>query len=426
MIRFTPAQALMDEPITIRLSGLPPKKPLIVKARMLLLDKTWQSQATFIADEHGRVDLGKQAPTGGSYTGVDPMGLFWSMTPDAAQTTPQRKADVKVSDPVVTSFDVEMEGRTVVSANLTRWWAKPGVRVTEVRQDGLVGKFFEPQQQGRHPAVLVLSGSEGGIKELDAALLASRGYAAFALAYFGTEDLPKELANIPLEYLKRGIDWMRNRNSVDGDRLGVTGGSKGAELSLLLASMFPEIKAVVAYAPSSIVGAGITSKNPGSQPSWTYQGKPLPFARCKATPAFTSQFASNAPVRLLELYGPCMQDKEAINGAAIPVERINGAVLLISGNDDQMGPSSLVGEMVVDKLKAHKHPHAYQHLSYEGAGHAIGSFYAPTTASTRAGRWALGGSPEGNARAIADSRPKVLRFLKESLASRALSVRKLH
>ncbi|MBA3439281.1 MAG: acyl-CoA thioesterase/BAAT N-terminal domain-containing protein, partial [Pyrinomonadaceae bacterium] len=187
MIRFTPAQALMDEPITIRLSGLPPKKPLIVKARMLLLGKTWQSQATFIADEHGRVDLGKQAPTGGSYPGVDPMGLFWSMTPDAAQTTPEQKADVKVSDPVVTSFDVEMEGRTVASASLTRWWAKPGVRVTEVRQDGLVGKFFEPQQQGRHPAVLVLSGSEGGIKELDAALLASRGYAAFALAYFGTE-----------------------------------------------------------------------------------------------------------------------------------------------------------------------------------------------------------------------------------------------
>ncbi len=39
-----------------------------------------------------------------------------------------------------------------------------------------------------------------GLWEHAAALLASHGYAALALAYFGVEDVPKDLINIPLEY----------------------------------------------------------------------------------------------------------------------------------------------------------------------------------------------------------------------------------
>ena len=83
------------------------------------------------------------------------------------------------------------------------------------------------------------------------------GYTTFALAYFGVEGLPRELVKIPLEYFKKGFDWLRTQDTVDGRRLGVVGGSKGGELALLLGATFPEIKVVVARAPSGTPRAGV-------------------------------------------------------------------------------------------------------------------------------------------------------------------------
>jgi hypothetical protein len=48
--------------------------------------------------------------------------------------------------------------------------------------------------------VILLGGSDGGVMEGSAAVLASRGYAALALAYFGAPPLPPELIEVPLEY----------------------------------------------------------------------------------------------------------------------------------------------------------------------------------------------------------------------------------
>jgi hypothetical protein len=134
------------------------------------------------------------------------------MTPDAAQPSTRKTSEANSLDPVVTNFVAEVEGRPVASVNLTRLWTKPAIRITDIHENGLVGKLFEPQTKGRHPGVLVLSGSEGGINNWNAALLASHGYTAFALAYFGIEDLPKELVNIPLEYLKTVLTGCALRN----------------------------------------------------------------------------------------------------------------------------------------------------------------------------------------------------------------------
>jgi hypothetical protein len=41
----------------------------------------WQSSAHFYADRQGVVDLARQASEGGSYLGLDDMGLFWSLRP---------------------------------------------------------------------------------------------------------------------------------------------------------------------------------------------------------------------------------------------------------------------------------------------------------------------------------------------------------
>ena len=83
-----------------------------------------------------------------------------------------------------------------------------------------------------------------------AAHLAARGYAALALAYFGTEHLPPTLAEIPLEYFETALAWLARQPEVDPDRLGVAGVLRGGELALLLGATFPALRAVVADVPS--------------------------------------------------------------------------------------------------------------------------------------------------------------------------------
>src|SRR4051794_19965836 len=79
---ITPTDALMDVPLTIRLSGLQPGSQATLKARAQ--DDTgghWASAVTYQADATGSVDLATARPVAGSYDVADPMGLIWSLRP---------------------------------------------------------------------------------------------------------------------------------------------------------------------------------------------------------------------------------------------------------------------------------------------------------------------------------------------------------
>jgi dienelactone hydrolase len=95
-------------------------------------------------------------------------------------------------------------------------------------------------------------------------------------------------------------------------------------------------------------------------------------------------------------------------------------VLLVSGDDDRLWPSPRLAEIAVARLTAHGR--AATHLCYPGAGHMIGPRGLPATANTiihplRSRALALGGTPVANAAAAADSWPRVLTFLRTSLAA---------
>lgn len=298
-----------------------------------------------------------------------------------------------------------------------------------------MGTLFSPASSGSRPAAVVLGGSEGGLLgEGVAATLARRGYAALALAYFGTRSLPSELVEIPLEYFAGALRWLRSRPETDGDRVALMGGSKGGELALLLGATYPEdIRAVVGYVPSGVVYQGV-SFDPwyyvrGVRSSRTYRGEPVPFVDASpgpfdsvrwttlpmpAWPFFAVWPAPNYPVAFRRAYErPLEGNGRALAAAAIPVEKIGGPVLLVSGTDDQIWPAARLSEMVVERLRANRHPFAYEHLRYEGAGHMIlppglGRFSTPRFLE-------MGGTSEADRRATEDSGKKVLAFFDEHL-----------
>jgi hypothetical protein len=106
----------------------------------------------------------------------------------------------------------------------------------------------------------------------------------------------------------------------------------------------------------------------------------------------------------------------------IPVEKINGPVLLISAKDDRLWPSFLMSNEIMQRLAEHHHPYPDKHLSYEGAGHLILQMipYLPYTAQrdpvniTRYMNY-YGGTSAADASALADSWPQVISFLTENL-----------
>jgi dienelactone hydrolase len=201
------------------------------------------------------------------------------------------------------------------------------------------------------------------------------------------------------------------------------GGSRGGELALVLGATFPDVKAVVGYVPSGIVHAGISGgglRESRRRPAWTHRGEALPFLSSRDASRMDGPPASPEPLALTPVFLRALEDRAAVEAAEIPVERINGPVLLISGQDDQMWPSPVLAEIAMARLARHHHPYLYRHLSYPGAGHLIGQPGLPATVSASvhplSGRlMAYGGSPQYNAAAAADSWPKVLALFGDAL-----------
>ncbi len=425
----TPASALVDQPATIRVTGLKPGQPVTLRASLSnYRRRRFVAQATFTANDEGVVNVARQAPEYGSYSGVHAMGLIWSMEPQGAEN-PSSAYFVPSGDRYTVHLEAEAAGRVLAQGALIRHYRASGVTKTVVKSHGLVGDFFLPATPGPHPAVLVLGGSEGGLHPQvnEAALLASHGYAALGLAYFqgfeGRSDprlahLPKMLVNIPLEYFVKAADWMKRQPGVDARRVAIMGWSKGAEAALVTAAMFPnEFQAAIGWMPSSVVWEGIQYGPGPVSSSWTLKGKPLPWLGFDVNP---KMFTSGKPISFTAVYAASLASKNraAVAAAAIPVERIRGPLLLVSAGDDRVWPSAVMARQIMQRLAVHRHPYRDESLCYAGAGHIILPPYRPTNASAfgyPGGSFAFGGNPIAYAFADADAWHKLLAFLHTAL-----------
>lgn len=269
---------LFDKRFTTRIVGMKPNRHVTLRARMPLDGRLWESRTVFRSDADGIVDIASQRPIEGEYRGVDPMGPFWSMR----QTTGEDAAENEYVRETTAILTAIIEGEIFGATQVNRVFAAPGVTRASVRENGLVAEFYRPAGVGPHPTLIRVGGSGGGFSgRKSAALLASHGFAVLNVAYFGIEGLPDTLERIPLEYFEKAIGWLRARESVIDDPLGVVGGSRGGELALLLGVQFPAIRTVIASVPSGVVFPGIPQDFGASgeppKPAWTLDGEAVPY-----------------------------------------------------------------------------------------------------------------------------------------------------
>jgi dienelactone hydrolase len=374
-IVIDPAEQIFGTPFSITISGLMPGEQASINARSIDASRiVWESNAVFQADAKGIIDVGMQAPLSGEYTDADILGLLWSMKPQ----NPKGKRIAPYSHDEVNGLTVEFtvkgsEGQTA-TARLRRYYQMPGESLIRIplEQDGLYGFLYHPVSGGPFPGVIILGGSSGGLYEWLAQAFASNGFAALTLAYFNYQDLPQELIEIPIEYFLKTVAWIKTQKSIKTDSLGVIGGSKGAELALLLGSICDDFRAVVAWVPSGYIWQGI-SQNMRLASSWSRKGKGLPYITGVLTPEDIAKYRKGEMDSVRQFYALGLEqaDPLKIEQATIPVEKIKAPILLVSGIDDQTWPSAEFSDAIMQRLEKYSHAYEHKHIRCEGAGHMV-------------------------------------------------------
>jgi dienelactone hydrolase len=416
-VRFGEADPLIDNPAGIVITGCEPMTAVVVHAHIDEGGSGYESTGTFHADATGTIDTATSPSHGGTYEGIDAFGLWWSGEQvDSSTPTPPAPAPMQCRLRVETSHGIS-------ESVLERQWLVPGATISQVREPGVLGLFARPAGPGPFPAVVAFGGSGGGLGPAAtwAPILASHGIAVLAIAYFGAAGLPQNLVGIEVETVERAVGWLHGRDEVASGTVAVMGMSRGSELALLASVLVDHVGPVVAFAPSGISWAGLDAQGPADAPAWTYRGEEIPYLHIGAA-ARAGQLAVKSPLALRPAFEMALQDAAAMSSAEIPVEGAKGSILMVSGEDDAMWPSTAMGEIVERRAAKHGLVHEVRHLRYPDAGHVCAG--VPGTAVVTEARhpltggfYSFGGTRAGNARARADSWPQVLAFLHIALAT---------
>ena len=164
VISVKPVSSLIDDKVIILASKLEPNQTVTLEAR-IVGDKgeVFESHAHYVADNEGEVDVCSDKSLGGSYNGVEPMGLLWSMKPAPGQRKGVRLLKSDVTKPYVvevTCYDGHVtpheslaSPRPLSSATFQKWYMADGVKRISVREGRIRGSLFIPPGDGPFPGM---------------------------------------------------------------------------------------------------------------------------------------------------------------------------------------------------------------------------------------------------------------------------------
>ncbi|XP_078419488.1 acyl-coenzyme A thioesterase 1-like [Cetorhinus maximus] len=406
-VRLQPSpQSLFDEPLRVRVSGLSPLQQVTMKA--WLSDEKGQlfhSLAFYRADGQGELDLDHSPSLGGHYTGTQPMGLFWSLSPRTPFTR-LVKRDVATSLAVhVEVFDGHwsldhLPVQPLAASVNQRWFMKEGVSRIPVREGRVRATLFIPPGNGPFPGVISVNDIQGGLPEYRASLLANHGFTTLALAYRRYDDLPEDVINFDLGYFEEAVNFLRQHPKVKGPGIGAVGLSKGADLVLSMATFLPDVLAAVVIngcTTSAIYGLCFKDKLISTGLGYTIS---------------RMQIADSGVADIFETINEVNED------SIIPIENAEGTILFIVGEDDKNWNSKFFAGETIKRLKQHGKDN-FEILSYPGAGHYLEPPFFPFCYASQhlvigaPTRW--GGNAKAHSFAQEDLWPKVQAFLQKIL-----------
>ncbi|KAA8587809.1 hypothetical protein FQN60_016671, partial [Etheostoma spectabile] len=246
-LRLLPRDRCMfDEPVQMKVAGLRARQVVTMRARATD-DKglVFSSSATYKADESGEIDLERDPSFSGSYVGVEPMGLLWSMRADTLHKRFIKTNSLNHHVVNLSVHEKEGEGRMLAEATNERLLIGDGVSRLPIKEGNIRGVLFTPPGRGPFPALLDLYTFGGGLSEKRASLLANRGFVVLTIALYGHDDITRNIKEVHLDYFEEAIEFLKKQAKVGSKGVGVLSLSKSGDVALSIASYLPGVEATV-------------------------------------------------------------------------------------------------------------------------------------------------------------------------------------
>ncbi|KAM9753425.1 peroxisomal succinyl-coenzyme A thioesterase-like isoform 1-T1 [Menidia menidia] len=410
-----PSRGQVDEKLLVLVQNVPPGLPLTVRAAHQCEDgHSWHAFAHYNADATGTVNVSEDASLGGTYSGVEPMGLLWSLRPVPGSKPGLRMRKKNIQSPMVLMISVYQghlcegfgAGVPLAGVMVERWYMAPGVRRVPVTEDGLTAMLFLPSGPGPFPGVLDLWGGGGQLVEYRAALLASHGFASLALDYLTCKFTMETGKMVDNQYFENAYRYLQQHPQVLGSRIAMLGLSLGTSITLKMAvySQVVKLRCAVCISGSHV------------QPVDGSLEQIMDFFNKNSDKTI---FSENNELIWRNLLLPIPTDP----AYKVDVGRLQCPLLLVVGEDDHNWCASESAEDMKEMMERAGNSHLLTVLSYPNAGHLIEPPYSPfaraslfRTVQTREKVIALwGGQTLEHSRAQEDSWRKMLIFLRENL-----------
>jgi len=350
---------------------------------------------------NGLVDTAHAKPIEGTYTKADVSGLFWSQENIMMNYNDDLDKLCKLGeeDQGYFIFDVfQNDEHQVMKFEIIG--QTDDVQMIEC--DKIEGRLFykEGQSQG---IVIQVAGEEGieGV-EVNAKLLASKGIASLALPICDYGTLKNEFSEVPLETVLNAIDYVKTLPFVDPNKIGLMGGTRGAELVLKIASLRNDIKLVVASNPCDVINQSVIKQLLQSKSSWTLDGSPVAFSKVNKLNLLRIRFG-----RLIINNSQSMMNIYNHDDAIIDTSLISAKLLLIVGKHDQRWDSLKMAKRIESKVDCQ--------VNVYDAGQVLGGPGCLPTISMNRLAFSLGGTPEGNGISQNRSWHDIIEYIKTNL-----------
>ncbi|XP_042266761.1 peroxisomal succinyl-coenzyme A thioesterase-like [Thunnus maccoyii] len=410
-----PSRGLVDEKFTVLVQNAPPGSQLTVHALHQCEDGyTWEAFAHYIANATGTVNVSEDLSLGGTYSGVEPMGLLWSLRPVPGSKPGLRMRKMNVQTPMEIRISVYQGHSTegfitqvpLTSVFVERWYMAPGIVRVPITEGGLTATLFLPSGPGPFPGLLDLWGGGGKLVEYRAALLASHGFASLALDYLTPKITLETGKMVDNQYFETAYRVLRQHPQVLSSRIAMLGLSFGTCIALKMAaySQVVKLRCVVGISGSHV------------QP---VDGSVKEILEYFQRNAEKTRFNEENQVIWRDLLLPIPTDP----ALKVDVGRLQCPVMLVVAEDDQNWPASESAQDIKEMMEQAGNSHLLTILSYPNAGHLIEPpytlhFRASSFRTVGQGQMLMalwGGDTVPHARAQEDAWRKMLAFLQENL-----------
>ena len=178
---ISPAKRLLiDQRFSLKVTMLRPWQHATLRAELRTNKHAiFESYGHFIADSQGQLDLRRDPSYGGTYKGIDDMGLFWSMIPAPGERKGLRYIPGNIDKPIdfkIELFHGHVQNTVAVSGNMRggapinhgasdppvkaiatttvqRTYTAENVERIEIEFGRIRGALFVPKGGGRYPGM---------------------------------------------------------------------------------------------------------------------------------------------------------------------------------------------------------------------------------------------------------------------------------